>query len=232
MALFKLFSHHFAHHLEATPIFKLITTLVIAAGCGVVSPAYADAYDDLIVAVKFDDIDVVNSLLTKGIDPNSVEATRGETILMLALREHSQKVFETLLKQSEIKLDARANNGDTAIMLACFEENALAVKQLIDAEAQINQPGWTALHYASAKGNVEIIGVLLEQSAYIDAASPNGTTPLMMSVRSGKLDAVKFLLDEGADANLKNQLGMTALDFAIEFEQKEIAYLLTSAIKK
>ncbi|MCU6433600.1 ankyrin repeat domain-containing protein [Undibacterium sp. Jales W-56] len=226
-----LFAKYFKNPITTT-VLRLLSVILIFAQAAFVLPAHADAYDDLLVAVKFDDIEVVRSLLNKGIDPNSVEAIRGETILMLALREHSQKVFEALLKQPDIKIEARANNGDTAIMLACFEGNVVAVKQLLEADAQINRPGWTALHYAAAKGNVEIIGILLEHSAYIDAASPNDTTPLMMAVRSGKTDAVKFLLDEGADASLKNQSGMTALDFALAFEQKEIADLLKSIIKK
>jgi ankyrin repeat protein len=50
--------------------------------------------------------------------------------------------------------------------------------------------------------------------AYIDAGSPNGTTPLMMAARYGTGEAVDLLLAEGADARLKNQQGLTALQFA------------------
>lgn len=194
--------------------------------------AHAGSYDDLITAVKFDYVEVVQDLLLKGIDPNSVEPTRGETILMLALREHSDKVFNLLMAQPEIKIEARANNGDTVIMIASYEENLNAVKKLITSDAQINQPGWTALHYAAAKGNLDIIALLLEHSAYIDTESPNKTTPLMMAVRSGKSEAITLLLDEGADATIKNQLGLTALDFALKYEQQEIAEILKEHIKK
>ena len=41
--------------------------------------------------------------------------------------------------------------------------------------------------------------LLLEESAYIDATSPNGTTPLMMAARYGSPEAVKLLLEEGAE---------------------------------
>ena len=56
---------------------------------------------------------------------------------------------------------------------------------------------------------------LLDHSAYIDAESPNGTTPLMMAARYGSPEAVKLLIQEGADPTLFNQLGLTAKDFAL-----------------
>jgi hypothetical protein len=141
------------------------------------------------------------------------------------------KVFDVLLKHADIRLDARANNGDTALMIASFMGNMRAVSQLIDAGSAINQPGWTSLHYAAANGNVNVISLLLEHSAYIDAESPNKTTPLMMAVRSGKISAVQIFLDEGADINVRNNLGLSALDFAIQLEQKEIAECLRSYLK-
>ena len=187
---------------------------------------HAEAYDDFLFAVRFNNVSVVKDFLRKGMDANSVEGNRGETMLMLALRENSMSVFDQLLKADDIKLEARAINGDTALMLACFLGNTEAVKKLIAAGAEINQPGWAPLHYAAAKGNTEIIALLLEHFAYIDTESPNKTTPLMMAVHSGNLDAVSLLLQEGADPRLKNMQGMTALNFAEEIEQREIAALL------
>jgi len=39
--------------------------------------------------------------------------------------------------------------------------------------------------------------LLLDEHAYIDAASPNGTTPLMMAAHYGTPSAVKLLLEAG-----------------------------------
>ncbi|MFZ6657808.1 ankyrin repeat domain-containing protein [Undibacterium sp. TJN19] len=193
--------------------------------------ASANTYDDFLFAVKFDNARDVKELLVKGVDVNSVEAVRGETVLMIALREKSMKVFNVLLAHEDIKLEARATNGDTALMLASYLNNLPAVKALIERGAEINQPGWTALHYAAASGSKDIVALLLEKSAYIDTESPNKTTPLMIATRSGSLDTIALLLDEGADPHLKNDLGLTALDFAKEAEQREIAALLTERMK-
>ena len=41
---------------------------------------------------------------------------------------------------------------------------------------------------------------------------------------------MKLLLDEGADATLKNKAGLTAIDFARNADQDEIADELTSRL--
>ena len=194
--------------------------------------AQADVRDDFIFAVKFDDIKAVQLLLKKEIDVNASEPIRGETAMMIALRENSTQVFEALLQHPNIQLEARANNGDTALMLASYFSNFRAVKLLIDAGAKINQSGWTALHYAASVGDTQIMLMLLDKAADIDAKSPNKTTPLMMAVRSGSSSAVQLLLDKGADRNLINELGLSALDFAIQLEKREIAALLSASSKQ
>ncbi|GGC91439.1 hypothetical protein GCM10011396_43400 [Undibacterium terreum] len=212
---------------------RLALIIAFSAICCIATPAAtAGAYDDYLVAVKFDDINVLRTLLKRGMDPNTVEKVRGESGMMIALRENSMKVFDALLTADGINIEAKSKNGDTALMIASFMGNLEAVNKLIAADAEINRPGWTPLHYAAAKGDPVIISVLLENYAYIDAASPNRTTPLMMAVRSGKTPAVKLLMEEGADITLKNDVGMTALDFAVDLELKEITGMLRAALKQ
>ena len=85
------------------------------------------------------------------------------------------------------------------------------------AESAINRPGWTALHYvasATYEQAPDMIALLLDNYAYIDAESPNGTTAIMMAARYGTFASVQLLLEADADASLKNQQGLIALDFA------------------
>jgi len=194
--------------------------------------ALAGAYDDFFKAVKLDNIKQVQSLLQRGFDPNTVEEERSETGLIIALREDANKVFELLLQTKDVNLDARARNGDSALMIAAYKGRYDAVKALLDKGAEPNQTGWAALHYAAAVGNNEIVQLLLDRSAYIDAESPNQTTPIMMAARGGHILTVKLLLDEGADVTLKNGAGMTALDFARAGGFKDIVEGLTYRLKK
>lgn len=194
--------------------------------------AWAGAYDDFFHAVQANDAAAVKSLFARGLDPNLIEGERGDTGLILAVRENSMDVFRVLLNAPGIDLEATARNGDNALMIACFKANKLAVQALIDKGAEVNRPGWAPLHYAATSGNNEIVQILLDHSAYIDAESPNKTTPIMMAARGGHILTVKLLLDEGADATLKNDLGMTAIDFAEKYNFKDIAEGLTYRLKK
>lgn len=188
--------------------------------------------EQFLQAARFDNVKLVKLLTEQGLNPNVTEGDRGETALMLAVREDSYQVFQYLISHPDINLDARANNGDTAIMLAAYLGKVDWLSELIFAGAQINQPGWTALHYAAAIGDEQIIAVLLEHSAYIDAESPNKTTPLMMAARKGDLPPVKLLVQEGADIHLQNALGLTALDFAQDAEMRVVAEYLRQQMRR
>lgn len=218
----------------ASPMRRRLLQAMAATGLLLCLPqlAFGGAYDDWFKAIKLDLDDQVRTLLRRGIDPNTVDEQRGDTALILAAREGSTKVFNLLLQNREVKLDARARNGETALMLAAYKGNLPAVRALLDKGAEPNQTGWTALHYAATVGNNDIVQLLLDRSAYIDAESPNQTTPIMMAARGGHILTVKLLLDEGADATLKNGANMTAIDFAREGGFKDIVEGLTYRLKK
>jgi len=213
---------------------RMRRSLLLGALAAAVFPVtvFADAYVDFFRAVKIDNVRVVKSLLARGLDPNIIEPERGDTGMILALREDSMDVFEALLNAPDVDLEAKAGNGDNALMIASFKGNKPAVEALLAKGAEVNRPGWTPLHYAAANGHNEIVQMLLEKSAYIDAESPNKTTPIMMAARGGHIRTVKLLLDEGADASLKNELGMNAIDFAAKHNHRDIADGLTSRLRK
>lgn len=205
---------------------------VLAAITLMPSAAIAGAYDDFFRAAQTDDANEIKSLLRRGLDPNLVEADRGETGLMLSLRTDSMKVFDVLLNAHGTDLETKARNGDTALMIAAYKGNKPAVDALLAKKAEPNRPGWTALHYAAASGHDEIVQLLLDKAAYIDAESPNKTTPIMMAAQAGHILTVKLLLDQGADATLKNAQGLSAIDFARKFGHSDIADGLTYRLKK
>ena len=60
---------------------------------------------------------------------------------------------------------------------------------------------------------------------------PNGTTPLMMAAHYGTPQAVKLLLDEGADPLLKDRRGLNAIDFANRANQTDSAELIAAHIR-
>ncbi len=215
------------------PVMHLGGLLAVVMACVVtVSSALAGSYDDFFIAIKRDLPQQVALLLKRGFDPNTIDPERGETGLILALREDHAAIADLLMKAQGIDLEAKARNGDTALMIAAFKQNKAVVQALIALEAEVNRPGWTALHYAASVGANEIVQLLLEASAYIDAESPNQTTALMMAARGGHILTVKLLLDEGADATLKNDQGMSAIDLARKFNHSDIVDGLTYRLRR
>lgn len=199
------------------------------AGCALVHAAPAD---DMRKAVEFDDGNTVQKLLSRGVDPNIVDS-RGNPMLVVALREKSTKAATVLIKAKNIDFDKTNPAGENALMMASLQGELDMVKLMVDGmDAEVNKKGWAPLHYAATNGHNDVVKYLVDHAAYIDAESPNGTTPIMMAARGGHIETVKLLLDEGADMRLKNQQGMTVIDFAEQYNQKEIADGLKSRWQK
>ena len=178
-----------------------------------VNSVAAGSYDDFFSAIKVDDAGAVSKLLARGFDPNTLDPA-GQHGLTLALKESSFKAAQALVSAPKIKLDSLNVNGESSLMLAALKGELDLAEKMVRKGADVNKTGWTPLHYAASNGHVAVIKLLLENYAYIDAESPNGSTPLMMASLYGGVGAVQLLLDEGADPLLKNQQGLTALDFA------------------
>ena len=172
----------------------------------------------------------VSNLLKRGFDVNTVNPN-GEHGLFLALSGPSIKVLPVLIAARKVNLDPRNAHDESPLMLAALKGLTEVCKQLIDVEADINKPGWAPLHYASTHGHIDIMYMLLEHSAYIDAASPNGSTPLMMASQYGTPQAVKLLLESGADPSIKNALGLTALDFAVGGNKPDSADIIRAFLR-
>jgi ankyrin repeat protein len=196
--------------------------------------AAAGSYEDFFTAILRDDPDTITALLRRGFDPNTRDA-KGQVGLVIALKQESQKAFEAILAARNTQVDARNAQDESPLMMAAIKGNEDAVKQLIARDADVNKTGWAPLHYAASGGteqHLRIAALLLENHAYIDAASPNGTTPLMMAAQYGSSDMVTFLLQEGADPALKNGLGLTAVNFAQRVSRAQTAAQIAAAIRK
>jgi ankyrin repeat protein len=191
---------------------------------------HAGSFDDFFRAARSDDAAAIAALLNRGFDPNTRDE-QGQTGLLIAMREPSPKVIQVLLDSPKTDVELRNAKDESPLMLAALKGQQDLVTRLIARDADINKPGWTPLHYAATGGHVAIMKQLLENYAFIDAQSPNGSTPLMMAAMYGSSAAVQLLLYEGADTAMKNQLGMTALDFAQRANRPDAVRLLSTAAR-
>jgi ankyrin repeat protein len=180
------------------------------------SALHASSFDDFFIAVKQDNVAAMRQLAQRGFDLNTLNP-EGEHALFLAIRDDAPGVAAFLVGQAKVNVEVRTARDESPLMMAAIKGQLELASRLIARKAEVNKPGWTPLHYAvsrESQTSTAMVRLLLEHHAYIDAESPNGTTPLMMAAHYGSPEAVKLLLEEGADPLIKNQRGMTAIDFA------------------
>jgi uncharacterized protein len=183
---------------------------------------------------------LAQALLTAGADPNSVGADQ-ETVLMTAARTGNPDVVRQLIEHGAAVNVAEQWQGQTALMWAAAENNAAAVKVLIehgaDANArskelnfpeyryetngmavfQLPKGGWTALMYAARENAKEAAAALADLKVDLNATTrPEGTTALHLAIINVHYDLAALLVEKGADPNVTDSTGMTALYAAVD----------------
>ena len=217
----------FNGYLYLLSYFRKVFYLIVLIGY---SSVYAGSYEDFFKAIKENNAAAVTALLQRGFDVNAVNPA-GEHGLLLAFREPHLKVAQALLAWPKVTAESRSAQDESPLMLAALHGLLAECQTLIQVGADVNKPGWTPLHYAATRGHLAVMNLLLDEHAYIDAASPNGTTPLMMAAHYGTASAVKLLLEADADPTLKNELGLNAFDFAQSAMRLESAAVISAFIR-
>jgi ankyrin repeat protein len=108
--------------------------------------------------------------------------------------------------------------------------NVAAVTQdLATNSGDLNLPddaGRTPLHLAATHCQTEVVQLLLDKGARIDAKATGGATPLHLAAQAGCAEVVSLLLAKGAKVNARDDQGRTPLDRAQQWQQTNIVSLL------
>jgi len=120
---------------------------------------------------------------------------------------------------------------EDALVEAAQKNNIKKVRELLSRQDininATNDTGYSALTWASARGNNEIIPLLIEAGADLNKRKVSEEfTPLTIAASNGELASVKLLIEAGADINIESGKGLTALDYAHKSGQEEIENLL------
>lgn len=86
--------------------------------------------------------------------------------------------------------------------------------------------GAQTLFYAIDKANLLYANKILSMNIHPDSPGPGGETPLMRAAAKGNVRIVDLLLRNGADFNLMNDAGDTALEIALRAGHTGIADIL------
>ena len=105
------------------------------------------------------------------------------------------------------------------------------VRRLLEGGARAHSKdklfGWTPLHWAAGRGERELLILLLDHGAEVNAKDNNLWTPLHEAISNKDTETAALLLDRGADVNAADKNGRTALhDTAADGELKISAFLL------
>ncbi|CAB0042309.1 unnamed protein product [Trichogramma brassicae] len=125
--------------------------------------------------------------------------------------------------QQTVLVDARANNGDTPMHTALYDEEIEKFKFLLKRRADpniANEEGLTPLHIiCSRKIDDDLAKIFLKlndgihQTVQIDVQDKLGSTPLHWALNCGNKKVTEILLKKGADLNLAERDGWTPLHF-------------------
>jgi len=205
---------------------------VATAAAAVVPAAHADtAPANWWVYVHNDKASDLKALLAKGADPN-VRYTNGQPALMRAVVDGAWNVFDVLAADPRTDVNAVNPANETALMYLAVAGETERARKLIARGAQVNRLGWTPLHYAASKAQMDTAKLLLANKAMVNAPSPEGTTPIMMAGFSGRMYMVQLLLDAGADITTRNLKGQNASDWAYAAKRNELGAELAKMIAK
>lgn len=143
-------------------------------------------------------------------------ASSTEALLDAAWGDDTAAVTSLLRRGAPV--NAREEDGTTALAWAANRGNAPMVRALLDAGADPNlasEMGIGPLALAVANGQEALVPLLLEKGANPNLARENGETPLMTAARTGQVSVMRMLLERGADANARDRkFGQTALMWA------------------
>lgn len=150
--------------------------------------------------------------------PNAAEQmdSRGRNFLHLAImKDDLESVLFLLAIQVDVNSRVHDANQSTPLHLAAASRNEMITRNLILAEARINERDSmqkTPLHVAAERGNLSAVSALLQNGSDYDAVDGEGNNALHIAVRCGYLPIVRELLTESSiNAEIVNNKGRNPL---------------------
>lgn len=184
--------HAFLRGLKLNSLF--LSVLMLCVSCeGALSPSQVDverltnAVWDNLYSAEGASLVAIESLLEAGADPNLRTSENDDYLLEWAAKKNGDELMLLLLKHG--------------------------------ADPNLHEEEVSPLHWAcasSGKDRFVMVKTLVEHGADVDHRDNVRSTPLHWAA-SGRFDCVGYLLECGADTNVKNRAGKTSLDVAKKY---------------
>eukprot|EP00890_Picochlorum_soloecismus_P004378 jgi/Picsp_1/4941/NSC_02305-R1_ankyrin repeat len=180
----------------------------------------------LMIAAREGKKELLLSLILAGARIEDVDS-KGKTALLYALEMDYCGVMELLI-QNHADIDVQ--NGVVPLIAAVKRGSATMVRFLLrmGADSNARDEKYSALMHAINHDFFDIAVELIENNADVNfQESKKGETPLMMAAEFEDPMLAEVLIDNGADLNIRNKDGHTALDLArMQKEGDDVVLLL------
>ena len=194
------------------------------------------AVDAFVIAASTGHLKEMRLLLQDGVPIDALASYKPASALSGAAGAGVLKSVNWLLERGAA-VDRLDGNGMTPLMTACHlgkKKGTEVAFRLLDAGADVHfvQPGefMTPLMYAVSAGPAALIQRLIDAGAAVDGVPGAPLTPLMKGARCNNVEALRVLINNGADptrtcglpwADHRTALGLAQL----EKQRKAAAYL-------
>ena len=162
----------------------------------------------LMIAARTGVNEVVILLLNHGADINAKEPLRGQNALMRAI-SFGQPDTARVLIENGANISHRSKmldeDGFTPMVLEGYIENVVVTPR----------GGYTPLMFAARVGDLATASLLIERGADVNEIHDEDGPPLVMAAAGNYQDLAMYLLNHGADPELPDANGMTALHYAM-----------------
>ncbi len=122
-----------------------------------------------------------------------------------------------------MQVNARTSEGVPLVCVATRSDCSDKVKWLVENGADINavskDRGYSAVMDAVWRKNFDLTKYFIEKGADLSFVSSDGQPILVLAVGNGNLQIVELLLENGADPDLKDSMGMSARGYANLFKK-------------
>lgn len=147
----------------------------------------------------------------------------------LYIEKNKSEIFDLFL-EAGIDVNSTDDLGTPILNIAVRNDNEEFTKRLLELGADINaiskDRGYTAVMDAVWRGNLELTKLLITKGADLNTINKEGQNNLVLAVGADKDKIVKLLVENGANPDIKDQMGMSAYGYATLFRKEKIIEIL------
>ncbi|XP_054655339.1 E3 ubiquitin-protein ligase MIB2 isoform X1 [Dunckerocampus dactyliophorus] len=171
------------------------------------------------IAVNKGFTDVVRVLTEHSADVN-LQDSYGDTPLHDAIAKDFRNIIEILVVVPNIDFTQQNHRGFNLLHHAALKGNKLATEKILGRARQLvdvkKEDGFSALHLASLNNHHDVAEILIKEGRCdINIRNNRNQTALQLAVTQGHTNLVQRLVAEGADVNMEDEDGDTAMHVAL-----------------